>query len=45
MIKYGLEIEKQNLLSSPPPEIRVSLLFFNTNFKEAFSGKSYFFTD
>jgi len=32
-------------LPLPPPEIRVSLLFFNTNFKEVFSGKPYFFTD
>jgi len=46
MIKYGLEIVRQNLLPSPPPRnVGVSLLCFNTNFKKAFSGKSYFFTN
>jgi len=45
MFKYRLEVTKQKFVTVAPPEIRVSLLFFNTNLKEAFSEKSYFLTD
>ena len=37
----GLKL-KNKIYYHPPPEIRVSLLFFNANLKEAFSGKSHF---
>jgi hypothetical protein len=45
MLKYVLEVVKQNLLSSPPPEIRVFFSIFNINFKKIFSRKSYFFAN